>query len=152
MESENTVYTKQQRIAELARIHPDVSFTSLAHHIDLVWLYEAFGRTRKDGAPGIDKQTAEEYEKELNANLRSLWNALSRESTLRRRCCGRISRKIRQRMKPVLSVYRRSRIRCFRGPGKWCWSLYMNRNFWTAHMGSGRGVLPTTRCNRCGRR
>ncbi len=72
MESGNTVYTKQQRIAELARIHPDVSFTSLAHHIDLVWLYEAFGRTRKDGAPGIDKQTAEEYEKELNANLRSL--------------------------------------------------------------------------------
>ena len=54
MESGNTVYTKQQRIAELARIHPDVSFTSLAHHIDLVWLYEAFGRTRKDGATGID--------------------------------------------------------------------------------------------------
>jgi RNA-directed DNA polymerase len=72
MESGNTVYTKQQRIAELARIHPDVSFTSLAHHIDLVWLYEAFGRTRKDGAPGVDAMTAEEYEKELNTNLRSL--------------------------------------------------------------------------------
>jgi RNA-directed DNA polymerase len=72
MESKDTVYTKQQRIAELARIHPDVSFTSLAHHIDLVWLYEAFGRTRKDGATGIDGQTAEEYEKELNTNLRSL--------------------------------------------------------------------------------
>jgi group II intron reverse transcriptase/maturase len=72
MESGSTVYTKQQRIAELARIHPDVSFTSLAHHIDLVWLYEAFGRTRKDGATGIDGQTAEEYEKNLNTNLRSL--------------------------------------------------------------------------------
>jgi group II intron reverse transcriptase/maturase len=72
MESGNTVYTKQQRIAELARIHPDVSFTSLAHHIDLVWLYEAFGRTRKDGAPGVDAMTAEEYEKELNTHLRSL--------------------------------------------------------------------------------
>jgi RNA-directed DNA polymerase len=72
MESGNTVYTKQQRIAELARIHPDVSFTSLAHHIDLVWLYEAFGRTRKDGAVGIDGQTAEEYEKDLHVNLQSL--------------------------------------------------------------------------------
>ncbi len=72
MESGNTVYTKQQRIAELARIHPDVSFTSLAYHIDLVWLYEAFGRTRKDGATGIDALTAEEYAKELNTNLRSL--------------------------------------------------------------------------------
>jgi group II intron reverse transcriptase/maturase len=72
MESKDTVYTKQQRIAELARIHPDVSFTSLAHHIDLVWLYEAFGRTRKDGATGIDSVRAEEYEQELNTNLRSL--------------------------------------------------------------------------------
>jgi group II intron reverse transcriptase/maturase len=72
MESGNTVSTKQQRIAELARIHPDVSFTSLAHHIDLIWLYEAFGRTRKDGATGVDAVTAEEYEKELSTNLRSL--------------------------------------------------------------------------------
>jgi len=72
MESGNTVYTKQQRIAELARIHPDLSFTSLAHNIDLVWLYEAFGRTRKDGATGVDALTAEEYEQELNMNLRSL--------------------------------------------------------------------------------
>jgi RNA-directed DNA polymerase len=72
MESGNTVYTKQQRIAELARIHPEVSFTSLAHHIDLVWLYEAFGRTRKDGATGVDAVTAEEYEQELNTNLQSL--------------------------------------------------------------------------------
>ncbi len=72
MESGNTVFTKQQRIAELARIHPDVSFTSLAYHIDLVWLYEAFGRTRKDGATGVDAQTAEEYEKDLYTNLQSL--------------------------------------------------------------------------------
>lgn len=72
MESWEIVYTRQQRIAELARIHPDVSFTSLAHHIDETWLYEAFQRTRKDGAPGVDGQTAEEYQRELGANLRSL--------------------------------------------------------------------------------
>ena len=39
MESES-VSTKQRRIAELARIHPEVSFTSLAYHIDLRWLHE----------------------------------------------------------------------------------------------------------------
>lgn len=72
MESWKHVYTKQQRIAELASIHPDVSFTSLAHHLDMMWLYEAFARTRKDGATGVDKQTAEEYRQELGANLRSL--------------------------------------------------------------------------------
>jgi hypothetical protein len=55
------VSTKQQRIAELASIHPEVSFTSLGHHIDLKWLHEAYLRTRKDGAVGIDEQTAEDY-------------------------------------------------------------------------------------------
>lgn len=71
MESE-TVSTKQQRIAELARIHPEVSFTSLAYHIDLRWLYEAYQRTRKDGAVGVDEQTAEEYAKNLGNNLKLL--------------------------------------------------------------------------------
>ena len=67
-----TVLTKQQRIAELARIHPEVSFTSLAYHIDLRWLQEAYRRTRKDAAAGVDKQTAEEYAADLENNLKSL--------------------------------------------------------------------------------
>lgn len=66
------VSTKQRRIAELARIHPEVSFTSLAYHIDLRWLHEAYQRTRKDGAVGVDGQTAEEYAKDLGGNLRGL--------------------------------------------------------------------------------
>ena len=66
------VSTRQGRIAELARIHPEVSFTSLAHHIDLRWLYEAYLLTRKDAAVGVDGQTAEDYAKDLGANLRSL--------------------------------------------------------------------------------
>jgi len=66
------VSTKQRRIAELARIHPEVSFTSLAYHVDLRWLHEAYQRTRKDGAVGVDGQTAEEYAKDLGGNLRGL--------------------------------------------------------------------------------
>ncbi len=66
------VYTKQQRIAELARQMPDASLTSLAYHIDLEWLHEAYRVTRKDGAAGVDGITAGEYERDLEGNLQSL--------------------------------------------------------------------------------
>jgi RNA-directed DNA polymerase len=66
------VLTKQQRIAELAKQSPQMGFTSLAHHIDLKWLYEAYLRTRPDGAPGVDGQTIRDYTANLGANLRSL--------------------------------------------------------------------------------
>jgi RNA-directed DNA polymerase len=71
LESES-VYTKQQRIAELAKQMPDAGFTSLAYHIDLEWLKEAYGRTRKDGATGVDDMTAAQYETDLENNLSSL--------------------------------------------------------------------------------
>jgi group II intron reverse transcriptase/maturase len=66
------VYTKQQRIAEHARLMPDVGFTSLAYYIDLEWMREAYRLTRKDGAAGVDGVTAEEYERDLDRNLESL--------------------------------------------------------------------------------
>jgi RNA-directed DNA polymerase len=66
------VLTKQQRIAELARQSPHMGFTSLAHHIDLRWLHEAYMRTRSDGAPGVDGQTIRDYNAHLPGNLQSL--------------------------------------------------------------------------------
>ena len=68
------VPTKQQRIAMLARQGPQMVFTTLAHHIDIEWLREAYSRTRKDGAVGVDGQTAEEYAANLESNLLSLLN------------------------------------------------------------------------------
>ena len=68
------VYTKQQRIAELARNCPDMAFTNLAHHIDMEWMLTAHARTRRDGAVGVDGQTAAEYEVNLEANLQNLLN------------------------------------------------------------------------------
>ena len=62
----------QQRIAELARQAPSLSFTTLAHPIDLQWLHEAFQRTRRDGATGVDGQTAEDYAVNLMDNLQGL--------------------------------------------------------------------------------
>jgi RNA-directed DNA polymerase len=51
---------------------PGVALTSLSHHIDLSWLLEAYRRTRKDGAVGVDGQTAADYERDLESNLQSL--------------------------------------------------------------------------------
>lgn len=66
------ISTKLQRIAEMARSMPDATLTTLAHHIDIDWLREAYRRTRKDGAAGVDGQTAREYEANLEENLQSL--------------------------------------------------------------------------------
>jgi RNA-directed DNA polymerase len=66
------VSTRQQRIAELARLNPQMGFTSLNHHIDLPWLYEAYRRVRKDGAVGVDGQTAADYAERLRDNLQAL--------------------------------------------------------------------------------
>lgn len=66
------VSTKQERIAELARENPAMAFTSLNHYLDLEWLEYAFECTRKDGAVGVDGQTAESYAANLRQNLTSL--------------------------------------------------------------------------------
>jgi group II intron reverse transcriptase/maturase len=49
-----------------------MAFTSLAYLMDLDWLKEAYRRTRKDGAVGVDGVTADEYEQELEGNLQNL--------------------------------------------------------------------------------
>jgi RNA-directed DNA polymerase len=70
--SSTTVSTRLERIAKLAREMPDRPLTTLAHHIDEDWLREAYSRTRKDGARGVDGQGAEGYAEHLEENLRSL--------------------------------------------------------------------------------
>jgi len=55
-----SISTKQERIAKLAKPMPGVALRMLTHHIDVGWLKEAYRRTRKDGAVGVDGQTAEE--------------------------------------------------------------------------------------------
>lgn len=71
-QSSVNVSTKLQRVAKLAREAPDMAFRSLAHLIDTDWLREAYRRTRKDGARGVDGQSAQEYQADLEGNLRSL--------------------------------------------------------------------------------
>jgi retron-type reverse transcriptase len=49
-----------------------VVLSTLHPVIDLEWMKEAYRLTRKDGAPGIDGVTADDYAKNLDANLSDL--------------------------------------------------------------------------------
>src|SRR6202048_2644460 len=64
--------TKRHWIVELGRRKPGGVLFSLHHVIDFEWMREAYWLTRKDGATGIDGMTAQEYEANLEANLRDL--------------------------------------------------------------------------------
>ena len=70
------VSTKLRRIAQLAKEDPKRSFLSLAHHVDMDLMLEAYRRTRKDGAAGVDGQTAEDFEADLDKNLKALLDGL----------------------------------------------------------------------------
>jgi group II intron reverse transcriptase/maturase len=83
------VSTKIERIATLAKQMPGKVLTTLAHHIDIDWLHEAYRRVRKDGAAGIDGQTAEEYANDLENNLQSL---LDRAKSGERYCAPPVRR------------------------------------------------------------
>jgi RNA-directed DNA polymerase len=56
----------------LARTKRGTALCSLHHVIDMDWMREAFGLTRRDGSPGIDGVRAEDYERNLEANLLDL--------------------------------------------------------------------------------
>ena len=66
------ISTRLARIAELARMHPERVLKSLHHVIDVAWLREAYRRTRKNAAVGVDGQTAEQYAEHLEDNLAAL--------------------------------------------------------------------------------
>jgi RNA-directed DNA polymerase len=70
--SSRNISTKLKQIASMAKVMPNAELTTLAHHIDVEWLCEAYRRTRKDGARGVDGQSAEEYAAGLESNLQSL--------------------------------------------------------------------------------
>ena len=60
----------------LARSNPAMAFTSLNHYVDYEWVRYAYECTRKDGAIGVDGQTAEAYAANLAPNLLSLIDRL----------------------------------------------------------------------------
>ena len=53
-----------------------MAFTSLNHYLDAEWMQYAYDCTRKDGAVGVDGQTAEGYALNLERNLTDLLDRL----------------------------------------------------------------------------
>ena len=68
----SSVRTRQEHIASVAEKYTDSPLTTLGHHMDMIWMLEAFWRVKKDSAPGVDGVTVEEYAKDLEANLAQL--------------------------------------------------------------------------------
>lgn len=67
-----SVSTRQQHIAEMAKRYAGSPLSTLSHHLDMLWMREAYGRVRRDSAPGVDGQTVAGYGENLEANLQSL--------------------------------------------------------------------------------
>ena len=67
-----TISMKLQSIAAQARRYPEMVFNNVFHLIDDDFLREAYRRTRKDSAPGVDKVTAKQYAENLDEHLRDL--------------------------------------------------------------------------------
>lgn len=60
------------RVNTAARRSGQTRFTALLHHVDVAALKRAFKRQRRGASPGVDGVTAEEYEQNLEDNLRRL--------------------------------------------------------------------------------
>lgn len=70
-----SIYTRLQRVADTSRERPQMAWNTLAHHIDIELLREAFRLVRKDAAPGVDGMTAAQYAEGLEENLSRLLDA-----------------------------------------------------------------------------
>ena len=140
------VSTKQERIAELAKQSPHRAFTSLAYLMDIDWLKEAYRRTRKDGAVGVDGVNAKEYEQDLEGNLQRLLDR-AKSGTYQAPPVRRVHiPKGGSTNETVHSVFPPWRTRFFSGRSSCCWNRSMNRTFWTVRTVSAPGDRRTRRC------
>ena len=107
---------------------PSMAFTTLAHHIDIDWLREAYRRTRKDGATGVDGQTAERVRSEpggqppVAARPREVRHVPA--PPVRRVHIPKGKRRKRGR-----SASRPSRTRSCSARSRWCWRPSTSRTF-----------------------
>ena len=72
--------TKLARIAEIARNRPEEVFTSLYHHINAELLLECHIELDGSKAVGIDKVAKDEYQENIDENIRDLVERLKKHS------------------------------------------------------------------------
>ena len=79
-QSRNGVPSALERVRQVARRDKGAKFTSLAHHVTLERLREAYYAIKREAAPGIDGVTWQQYGEQLEENLRGLYARLRRGS------------------------------------------------------------------------
>ena len=72
--------TRLDRITERAKEYPEEVFNNLFSLLNYELLWYAFRRLKRGKAPGVDDVTVEDYEENLEANLRELLDRLHRGS------------------------------------------------------------------------
>src|SRR5215472_15042558 len=70
------MFTDISRIAELAKEDPKRQFYAIAHLITIRAMHEAFRSLRKNASAGIDGVTYEQYETNVEENIRQLHQRL----------------------------------------------------------------------------
>ena len=64
------------RVAEKAKAERKLRFTSLAHLLTPHFLAETWRRLNKKGAPGVDGETVEQYECQLEERVQDLYTRI----------------------------------------------------------------------------
>lgn len=74
--SPRSVRSRLEWIATQARKYPEMTFTTLAHHLDEALLERAFWSLNPRSSPGIDRMTWQDYERNLETHLEDLHERL----------------------------------------------------------------------------
>jgi RNA-directed DNA polymerase len=80
--------TQLSQITRKATCDRKVRFTSLAHLLTPEFLKETWGQMNRRAAGGIDRESCEQFESELEQRFRKSTNSFARVRTVRPRCGG----------------------------------------------------------------
>jgi RNA-directed DNA polymerase len=90
-----------ERIATQARAYPDMAFTTLAHHLDVAMLEDAFRRLTPRSAPGVDRVTWRTYKENLATNLETLHEKLVNDTYCPQPVVRRLIPKSQGKLRPL---------------------------------------------------
>lgn len=95
------VALRLERIATQAREYPEMAFTTLAHHLDVAMLADAFRRLNPHSAPGVDRVTWRRYKENLASNLETLHEKLVNDTYCPQPVVRRLIPKSNGKLRPL---------------------------------------------------